>query len=329
MTADAESGEQLDSGGKSRGLTLLWLSASLAIAAWLVWRNRGEITFVSGMSPWLLITMVSAHAVGLITQAERFRIILQSHTKSALSIAFWMRLFVRGRLLSFAVPQSGHVYRGLALRQDRGTPGLKYLSGLVTQTWMSLVASLGFATLIAWAFVRIESATPARPVIAFLAVATVVVGFAPYAITRLWPILPRRLRSTRLARRAREAWALGVRTARSKALVAWFLGLVLLGLVTGGLGLKIAFSITGEDVGWVTAIGMLAFVHLGNVVSITPGNLGIQELGLAGLTTLVGYAPASGVLASAVLRLSNVAALVILILILEAGALTLRSSRLS
>lgn len=75
-----------------------------------------------------------------------------------------------------------------------------------------------------------------------------------------------------------------------------------------------------------TGIAVIALVNLGNIASITPGNLGIQELGLAALAVLFEYPPASGVLASVVVRLSNIVALAAILVTFEIVGLVTRRS---
>lgn len=136
---------------------------------------------------------------------------------------------------------------GACVAPRLGTAGIRYLSSVVTQTWMGLVASLGFATIIGLVAIQTDAVSADEASAGTLAVCTALVGIAPYSITRLWKIPLARFRSSRLGRRGREAWVVAIRSTRSKTLVAVFLTLVLCGLAVGALALKIAFAVTGED----------------------------------------------------------------------------------
>lgn len=307
--------------GKRNPWSFVWLLLSLAAAAWIVWSSRDDISLLTEASPMVVVAMVGAHGASLVTQSERFRLVLESHADVKFSLPAWMRLFTRGRLFSYMLPQSGHVYRGVALKQDHGTSALRYVSSLATQTWLAVSASLAFATLILLVAVPFEQDSGLLGPIGALSAATLLVGFAPFLVTRLSGLMPARLRRTRVARRAMEAWRLGRRTARDRALVGLFLVHVLIGLLTASYGMKIAFAITGQTVSWIDAVVILAFVYLGNIIAVTPGNLGVQELGVAALAAYLGYPSAAGVVASVVVRLSNIVALVLMALIFESHAL--------
>jgi uncharacterized membrane protein YbhN (UPF0104 family) len=304
----------------------LWLLASTAAAAWIVWTSRDDIALLADAALWVIVAMTVMHAVSIVTQAERFRVVLQQHAKRDIGIGAWTRMYVRGRLFSTLIPQSAHVYRGLALRQDHGVSPMRYLSSLATQTWMAVLAGLALAAAIL-SMTLVGTQSPERlNVIAGLVIAAVVVGASPILLTRLSWYLPERVRRARVARLAAEALTLAGSTSRDGRVVVIFLAYVLIGLLAGGIGMTIAFAIGGEEIAWTTGVAVLAFVNLGNVISITPGNLGVQEIGIAALAVLFGYSPALGVIASVVVRLSNIVALAVLVLLFEIEGLTTRKS---
>lgn len=268
------------------------------------------------------------HSVSVMTQSERFRIVLKQHADKTIGIGSWTRIYVRGRLYSSLVPQSGHFYRGLALKQDHDTPPMRYLSSLATQTWLALLAALCFAALILLLTGLGEHNATTSRAIWGLSVTALVVGVTPIVITRLSTHLPEQIRRVRVVQLAGEALGLAGSTARNPRVIASFLGFVLVGLVTGGIGMTVAFALAGEGMEWTTGIALLAFVNLGNVASITPANLGIQELGVAALAVLFEYSPASGVVASVVVRLSNIVALAVLLIIFESEGFANRRPRI-
>ena len=300
--------------------------ASMAAAGWIVWSSRDDVALLADASPWLIASMTASHAVTIMTQSERFRLVLRQHTATNIGIGSWTRVYVRGRLYSSLVPQSGNIYRGLALKQDHDTPVMRYVSSLATQTWLALLAGLLFAAVIVSFTMLGEPDETTSRVMQGLLFAAFVVGVAPLVFSRLSDYLPERVRRTRIARLAGAALDLAGSTARSPKVLAIFLAIVLVGLVTGGIGMTIAFAVAGEKVALTTGIAVLALVNLGNVVSITPGNLGIQELGVAALAVLFEYTPASGVLASVVVRLSNIVALAAILIIFEIVGLVTRRS---
>lgn len=316
-----------DRGDKRRRVSsTLWMLASLTAAGWIVWSSRDDIALLADASPWLIASMTALHVVTIMTQSERFRLVLEQHAVTNIGIGSWTRVYVRGRLYSTLVPQSGNVYRGLALKQDHDTPVVRYVSSLATQTWLAVLAGLLFAALIVLLTLLGEHEETTTRVVQGLLFAAFVVGVAPLVFTRLSGYLPGRVRRTRIARLAGEALDIAGSTARSPKVLAIFLALVLVGLVTSGIGMTVAFAVAGEEIAMTTGIAVIALVNLGNIASITPGNLGIQELGLAALAVLFEYPPASGVLASVVVRLSNIVALAAILVTFEIVGLVTRRS---
>jgi hypothetical protein len=270
----------------------------VVLALLLVWHERDDIALLSGTSAWLAAGMVFMHIVSLGTQSERFRLILISHSGKPLSVVKWMRTYVRGRLFSSLVPQSGHVYRALDLKRRVSTPMRHYASSAIAQKWMAAVANFGFAAAFSWAAWGISSQSHSA------AMPLVLLAFE-------------RLRKTRIALLAEQILGLVRQTVRSSGVVAAFLIYSLVGFITGAFALRLAFSIAGEEVAWVTAASILSFLYLGGLVTLTPANLGLQELGLGGLVTVFGLPPSIGVVVSLVVRLSNVVSVALLASLLE------------
>jgi hypothetical protein len=130
------------------------------------------------------------------------------------------------------------------------------------------LAGLLFAALILLLTLVGEHEETTTPVMQGLLFAAFVVGVAPLVFTRLSGYLPGRVRRTRIARLAAEALDLAGSNARSPKVLAMFLALVLVGLVTGGTGMSIAFAIAGEEIAMTTGIAVIALVNLGNIASI-------------------------------------------------------------
>jgi uncharacterized membrane protein YbhN (UPF0104 family) len=74
--------------------------------------------------------------------------------------------------------------------------------------------------------------------------------------------------------------------------------------------LWIGFAALGREVGAAEAIAFYVLLQLATYLTITPGNLGVQELAFGALAVGVGGAAVEGVVVSGLLRVTGVLALV-------------------
>lgn len=75
--------------------------------------------------------------------------------------------------------------------------------------------------------------------------------------------------------------------------------------VVAGIAFSVAFASTGNHVSPLAGTVMAASTSFFNLVSITPGNLGIQEATVGYLSLLVGYTFVAGTVASMLLRIAG------------------------
>ena len=90
-----------------------------------------------------------------------------------------------------------------------------------------------------------------------------------------------------------------------------FLGVWVLALLVVVVLYRTIFAAIGWNLGIGEAIAIYALLQASTFVVLTPGNLGIQELGLAALATIFGIPAAIGVIAAALIRVTGWIALAV------------------
>ncbi|MCB9777870.1 MAG: flippase-like domain-containing protein [Alphaproteobacteria bacterium] len=291
---------------------LLMLGASAA----LLWRGRDELSALRQVSGGVLVALVLAQVLNLGLTGLRFHFVNGAVLEREIAIASWLRIFIVGRFLNVVAPQAGNVYRAVTLRQELGVPPASYAAALLAVTWLLNLQNLLFAIAVLAVAPPVQIG-PSATVLPVAGLAAAVLALAPPALAAAadWLPMPRRLAGT--ARTVMRGTLLLVRSPKA-LLGAAAAGLVVMGVVTAAVVL--AFDSLGVQLPLGVAVLFVALLQLSATLSITPGNLGVAELGFAGLAEATGQDAAVGVLASGIIRAVGLTTLAIMALSL--GALT-------
>jgi len=288
-----------------RWLSTALLVATLGLVVWLIARDRPSLDPLRDLSAGALVLIMVLQFLYLIPESYRQEIVIESSSARAIPSFAWFRIFIVGRFLNTLVPQGGNVYRALRLRSDYGVAVTRFGGGMAAFIVMSVVASLFTAApLLAW---QSPSTTVAGlPASLVVLLAGIVVTAVPVAAA----IVARRLGSPRgesagfLGTVSRVAQATLAALTDQRLLVK-FLGVWGVTVVVVVALYRAVFDATGWDLGIGEAVAIYALLQVSSFIVLTPGNLGIQELGLAALAALFGIPAASGALAAALIRVTG------------------------
>lgn len=294
---------------RQRLLSAVLLVVSSAGAAHLLWREWDDLTQSAQMGLPLISALLGLQALYLISQSEKLRLILADHSKQRVSGLQWLRVFYVGRLLNSVFVQSGNLFRLMKLRNDFGIGTGQFASALSTQSWLAIVTSLAIAGILSvFAIERFGIGAPTPVILTGLAAAALV---APFLLHRFTRFIVSKRSDGRVANVVDGIVQRITQTLRSPRLVVLLTFNAAWGFLTGSAILILAYRGAGVDLPWFMAATLLAVLQTSNIVVLTPGNLGIQELGFAALTGVIGYSGAVGVVASAAVRISGLLALAI------------------
>jgi uncharacterized membrane protein YbhN (UPF0104 family) len=293
-----------------------WLSfgvlvASLGILGWFVGRDLDALDALQTVSPAVIALILVLQGLYLIPESYRQQVVVESAGQTRLPVVGWFRVFVVGRFLNSLIPQSGNVYRALRLKSDYGIGYVDFLGSMVLFLMMSVSFNLVLAAIL------IALAPPESPTTvlstpwALLVVALVVVAvptLVRFALMRMTLADSSWLTPLRILRDLLDSAAAAL---HQPGLLVRFIGawLVTLGVVVALY--TAVLSIVGASVGVGEVIALYALVQATSFVVITPGNLGIQELGFTGLAALFGIPVAQGAATAAIIRASGWIALAI------------------
>jgi uncharacterized membrane protein YbhN (UPF0104 family) len=292
------------------------LGASIGLLVWFVGRDLDSLDALRTISPIAIVAILVLQGLYLLPESYRQQVVVESAGKTRLPVAGWFRIFVIGRFLNSLIPQSGNVYRALRLKADFGIGYVDYVGSMVLFLVMSVSLNLGLASLLI-AIDPSESVTNTIAAPWMLLTLAVIVVAVPLL---LWWVLGQFQMPDRPwvapFRVLRDLMRSAVDAIRGPGLlvrfiVAWLVTLVVVVALYG-----IVLSTVGASIGLGEIVALYALVQATSFVVITPGNLGIQELGFTGLAALFGVPLAQGAAAAAIIRASGWVALAIPALIL-------------
>jgi uncharacterized membrane protein YbhN (UPF0104 family) len=281
------------------------LGASIGLLVWFVGRDLDSLDALRTISPIAIVAILVLQGLYLLPESYRQQVVVESAGKTRLPVAGWFRIFVIGRFLNSLIPQSGNVYRALRLKADFGIGYVDYVGSMVLFLMMSVSLNLGLASVL----IAIDPSDTGNDPIAtpwVLFALAVIVLAVPLG---LWWLLERfDMPDTRWLAPftiLRDLMRSAVDALRVPGLVVRFVAawLVTLAVVVALYG--IVLSTVGASVGIGEIIALYALVQATSFVVITPGNLGIQELGFTGLAALFGVPAAQGAAAAAIIRASG------------------------
>lgn len=285
-----------------RWLSIVLVVSTLSLVVWMIARDRPSLDALGDIEPTDLFVIMGLQVLYLIPESYRQKIVIESSSVTSIGSFQWFRIFIVGRFLNTLVPQSGNVYRALRLRADFGIAVSEFGGGMAAFVIMSVVASLFVAApLLAW-----QSPTPmigAVPVWVTLLLAGVVLASTPFLI---WFVV--RGRSSAQGERSRildtaQQVVKATMTALSDLrLMVAFVAVWVVTLIVVVTLYRVVFSAIGWNLEVGEAIAIYALLQAGSFIVLTPGNLGIQELGFAALAAIFGIPAAIGVIAAALIR---------------------------
>ncbi|MEA3510413.1 MAG: lysylphosphatidylglycerol synthase domain-containing protein [Actinomycetota bacterium] len=285
-----------------RWVSIVLVVSTLGLVFWMVARDRPSLDALGGIDPIDLFIIMVLQVLYLVPESYRQKIVIESSSHTSIRPFRWFQIFVVGRFLNTLVPQSGNVYRALRLRTDLGIGLSEFGGGMAAFVIMSVVASLFVAApLVAW-----QSPSPTingMPVWVLLLVAGFTIGGIPVL---LWLVVRNRSgdqgQPSRILDTAQQVVTATMTALSDLRLMISFVAVWIVTLIVVVALYRSVFDVIGWELGIGEAIAIYALLQASSFVVLTPGNLGIQELGLASLAAVFGIPAAIGVIAAALIR---------------------------
>ncbi|MCK5617114.1 flippase-like domain-containing protein, partial [Candidatus Pacearchaeota archaeon] len=235
-------------------------------------------------------------------QSWRFRVVMQKCANIKLPFWPWLKIYILARFLNTVFSQAGNVYRSLKLKRDYGVSHTKYIGGHTSMAWLDLLMNLSMA-LIVVLFVRPDFTIGRFTAWKLLATLIPAIAAAPPLVE----IFIRKLsfRNKKLLWVHQRLHEVVTTTANNLKSPGYLLKIFLIGtllFIRTCIVFYIFFLCFGVKVDLPTLAVFYAMFKLSSFVTITPGNIGIQELVWGILSESMGIGMAQGVLVSALIR---------------------------
>jgi uncharacterized membrane protein YbhN (UPF0104 family) len=232
----------------------------------------------------------------------RFKVIMKQCAGVQLSHWKWFCLTSVAQFLNLFVPQLGHVHRAVMLRRECDLSYSGYTSGLAVFFWFEFLTSSFLALIIVGWRDPFFSAGPVRvlPVLAAIFLVALISPFTLGIAIKRMPVGAGRLRARLERFNAVRSNTLAM--SRSPAFVAQFLVLNLLVAVGHVAMLALAFGAVGRPIGIGDLMFFQVLLKLSNLVTVTPGNLGITELAYGVLAQTIAGDLQHGIAAAVLIR---------------------------
>ncbi len=233
----------------------------------------------------------------------------------------WFRLTAVGQLLNVFVPQLGNAYRALVLKREYQVSYLSYASGLFAYVWLDLL--MGFFI----AFVVIAVFDPGLrlaglPALAWLAASVAGLFVTPFVASRGIRVL--RLGEGLASRvQAKMSSLLGTtnRALKNPRFLLRVLGVNVFSTAGQVATLWLCFHAVGGSLSWSALIVFQVFTKLSNQITVTPGNLGLNEIAFGILAQASSQSLEQGVAVSLLIRAVGTVYWIVLGLLAGGGSL--------
>jgi uncharacterized membrane protein YbhN (UPF0104 family) len=259
-------------------LLIRWVMALvlLGLAVRLVASDPEPLRRLLRTPPWVIGGIAALVAFNQLLMSVRLSLAVEQCGGRGVSQTTWFRLTSVGQFLNQFVPQLGNVYRAVVLKRDHGLSYLSYASALFAFVWLDTL----MAFIIALSVIAVLE--PGLSLLGFPALLVLVLVIAAVASgpTVILSLL-RRFRPSSTSRyRARLVTLLS--TARGALespgfLARFFVVNVVTTAVHAG-ALFLGFFAVGSDIGIGGLVLFQVFIRFSNLMQVTPGNLGVNEL---------------------------------------------------
>ncbi len=278
----------------------------------LLWRERMSLGVLRNVSLSMSALIVLIMSVNTVLFGLRVRIALQRVAAIRIRVLWWTRVFINSFAMNLSVPQSGAVYRAMELRRVYGMRLQDYLRAYYVVVWLGYVLIVACST-------PAMFLSPVAPLVGgwdlrLVAVLTLVgLALGPVLLHRSAPHIGG---DARWAERFRQVLDETVGTAlecvRERRFATDFLFFSILTIAIDFGIVVLALAALGFNIALGWSLLLYLAMQLFNMIHVTPGNIGVQELVFGVLGGQAGLSLGDGVVLSLFLRVLRAASLVTL-----------------
>jgi uncharacterized membrane protein YbhN (UPF0104 family) len=259
--------------------TIRWVLALvlLALAIRLVVSDPEPIRRLVATPLWVIAGIAAMVTVNQLLMSIRLALaVAECGGGQGVTRAAWFRITSIGQFLNQFVPQLGNVYRAVVLKRDHGVSYLAYASALFAFVWLDTLMAFAIALVV------VAVLDPGITLLGFPGLALLLVVIAA---TAAGPVVAhaafKRFRPGSESRfRARLVALLSTAPAmlRNPRFLSRFFLVNVVTTVVHATALFLGFYAVGSSVSLGGLVLFQVFIRASNLIQVTPGNLGVNEL---------------------------------------------------
>lgn len=266
------------------------------------YRNSEELRSLVNIRPAQIVVMILSYSVYFVSHAYRYKIVLEKCSGCTIGFSQWFRISMLGRFLNTVIPQMGNLYRAVRLKEEYHVSYTRYVSSFFSFAWLDTSSNL----LVGLAVIGLLSPglrigpLPATHLVLGLAGGVVLLPIILEVVFRSITVRGRFL--TWLHAKLAEVLRVSVQNLHDGGYMARVFLVGLLVLAQACVIFYVCFHSIGIRVGAAEVVLFYVLLKLSMNVSLTPSNIGVQEIafGILGEQTQIGMG--QGMLVSAVMR---------------------------
>lgn len=291
-------------------LRFIILLACLIYIVRFFYTNKDDLKLIFNLGIFPIIILCGLSAVYQVIHSYRFKIIIDKCSRNKMKFKGWFRIFAQTRFLNQVIPQFGNFYRMYALKKDFGISYTDYITAYTSFAWMDTCFNLFIASLVILLLqpgLKISSFN--APLTLLIITATVI--FLP--ILALKVIDKINLPGDKVKWTQAKLKQVLQTTFTNLKDAKYVVAITAIGLIN--LARTILFYyILFRCFKIQPSVGILvifyALFKLSSFISITPGNIGVQELVFGFLSEQLGIGMSEGILVCAVGRIISTAVII-------------------
>jgi uncharacterized membrane protein YbhN (UPF0104 family) len=275
-------------------LALLFQLACIAYVGRVLWRERAELANAFDLSAVAIGALLALNTIAHLQRAFEFTFMLR---KLGVKEPFWEGFLLTGAgfLMNHLPFNAGMVMRAAVLKRDHALPYASYLALVMVNALVNVgMGGIVGLTCVAFSTTASHATWPLAGVFLSLLVAALGLVFLP---TRLIPqaegFVWGRLRTLGVG--------IGLVRGDSRNL-ALLAALALMKVMVAGVRMIICFAALNTELSPLAAALLSSTTIVFSLVNVTPGNLGLREVAMAGVSTLLGSSYEVGIAAASIDR---------------------------
>lgn len=282
------------------------LAVSLVYILCLLWHKRDQVqALLANIKLQYILVIMAVQIIFLLLQAWRYQIVIKKCSSTKIPYKPWLKLFILGRFLNRFVPQLGNLFRSIKLKQDYRISYTDYISSFLAFAWLDTIFNLVLVLIV----IRITASE--FKVGSFNAefVLFVILAFvlaAPILLNLLFKSVNFKTKSIKwIHSKISEVFAVNINNLKDIPFLLKTTALGLLVFISLCVILNTCFI--GLNIHTQIAVIVLfcALHKLSLFVTITPGNIGVQEIVYGVLGELMNIGMEQGILVSIIIRITG------------------------